>query len=66
MNKGKELMKSLRSRRGGRSFDNYNEEQDWEDAMIYKAEGMEVKITKWPDQEALSVLHIEEDFAHFL
>lgn len=66
MNKGKELMKSLRSRRGGRSFDNYDEEQDWEDAMIYKAEGMKVKITKWPDQEALSVLHIEEDFAHFL
>jgi hypothetical protein len=35
MNKGKELIKSLRSRRGGRSFDNYDEEQDWEDAMIY-------------------------------
>jgi hypothetical protein len=27
---------------------------------------MEVKTTKWPDKEALSVLHIEEDFAHLL
>lgn len=66
MNKGKGLIRALRPRRGSRAFNNYDEEQAWEDDMIFKAEGLKVKTTMWPDPDALQTLSIEEDFAYFL
>ena len=64
MNKGKGLIRALRPRRGSRAFNNYDEEQAWEDDMIFKAEGLKVKTTMWPDPDALQTLSIEEDFAY--
>jgi hypothetical protein len=66
MDKGKGLFSGLRSWRNFKVYINLDDEQQWEDDMICKAECLDVHTTRWQDPRMLSVLHVKEDFNYFL
>jgi hypothetical protein len=62
----KGLFSGLSSRRNSKVSINLDDEQQYEDYTICKVDSLNINTTSWHDPSMFSVLHINEDFNHFL
>ena len=68
MNKGKGLLGGIlrKQRRAKVKVSiNYDEVQNWEDEMLFRANDLEVRSTRWQDPVVMGLMGIEEDFNYF-
>lgn len=68
MSKGKGIFGGFtrRSRRAESKVSiNYDEAQQWEDEMLYKANGLDVHTTRWQDPKMLEHWELKDEFDFF-